>query len=149
MPAKNAQDRAAYELARARREQVLLRLTKEEAQRLRDGANGAGMSLSAFVLCAVDGQARPIVDLAEVGMLSEAFTALRAAPQAVRDLEADLGRLSGRLSHFFEINYKLASEQRAELHAKLRELDALLLAIPHAIAALGRVLRRVEAALDP
>jgi uncharacterized protein YceH (UPF0502 family) len=100
-----------------------------------------------------------MVDLSDVAKLSAVVAALRAAPQAVRNLEADLGRLSGRLSHLFTMDYKLASEHRAEIHATLDEVRALLRAIPDSIAALqtetaepraeiARVLRGVVAALE-
>jgi len=158
MPAKNAEVRAAYELARNCREQVLLRLTKDDAEYVRNGAAGAGKSLASYVLSALRGQPRPIVDLAEVAQLSTALATLRAAPQAVRNLEADLGRLSGRLSHLFTMNYKLALEHRAEIHATLNEVRGLLREMRQAVAALQtetaepraeivRVLHRVNAAL--
>ena len=159
MPAKSPQERAAYESARKRRDQIALRYTEDEAQRVRNAAAGAGKSLGAYVLAAVDGQPRPIVDLSEVAKLSTAVAALLAAPQAVRDLEADLGRLSGRLSHLFTMDYALASEHRAEIHATLDEVRDLLRAMPEAVAALqaasagpraevARVLRGVSAALE-
>jgi Fic family protein len=84
---------------------------------------------------------------------------LRAAPQAVRDYEADLGRLSGRLSHLFTMNYKLALEHRAEIHAALNEVRGLRREMREAVAALQaeiaepraeivRVLRCVNTALN-
>jgi uncharacterized protein (DUF1778 family) len=159
MPARNAEERAAYAAARKRREQIGARYTEEEAHRIRNAAAGAGMSLRAYILATADGVPRPIVDLAEVAQLSTALATLRAAPQAVRDYEADLGRLSGRLSHLFTMSYKLALEHRAEIHAALDEVRAFRREMREAVARLQaetaepraeivRVLRRVNAALD-
>jgi len=158
MPAKTPEQRRAYDAARRRPERLKLRLTEDEAQRIRNAAAGAGMSLNAYMLAVVDGRARPVVDLADVAQLSTALAALMSAPRAVRDLEADLGRLSGRLSHLFTVNYKLALEHRAEIHATLNEVRETMRRMQPAIAALqaetaepraeiGRVLRAVNAAL--
>jgi uncharacterized protein (DUF1778 family) len=160
MPAKNPEQRRVYETARRRSQSLKLRLTEEEAQRVRDAAAGAGKSLVGYLLASIDGQPRPVVDLADVAKLSAAVAALRAAPQAVRNLEADLGRLSGRLSHLFTMDYALASEHREEIHATLNEVRDLLRVMPEAVAALQaettepreeivRVLRGVGAALNP
>src|ERR1700691_4861703 len=116
------------------------------------------MSLNAYMLAVVDGRVGPVVDLADVAPLAAALVALLSAPRAVRDLEADLGRLSGRLSHLFTVNYKLALEHRAEIHATLNEVRETIRRMQPAIAALqtetaepraeiGRVLRAVNAAL--
>jgi hypothetical protein len=159
MPAKSVEERAAYAARRRRREHIGARYTKEEAQRIRNVAAGAGMSLGAYILATADGIPRPIVDLAEVAQLSTALAMLRAAPQAVRDYEADLGRLSGRLSHLFTMNYKLALEHRAEIHAALNEVRGLRREMREAVAALQaeiaepraeivRVLRCVNTALN-
>jgi uncharacterized protein (DUF1778 family) len=158
MPARNAEERAAYAAARKRREHIGARYTKDEAQRIRNAVAGAGMSLNAYMLAVVDGRARPVVDLADVARLSTALAALMSAPRAVRDLEADLGRLSGRLSHLFTVNYKLALEHRAEIHATLNEVRETMRWMQPAIAALQaetaepraeivRVLRAVNATL--
>jgi hypothetical protein len=76
------------------------------------------------------------VDLSEVATLSKALALLLTAPKTVRDLEADLWRLSGRLAHLFTVNYERASEQRAEIHAVLDETRDLLRTIPKEIMAL-------------
>jgi len=110
------------------------------------------------MLAVVDGRARPVVDLADVAQLSTALAALMSAPRAVRDLEADLGRLSGRLSHLFTVNYKLALKHRAEIHETLSEVRETMRRMQLAIAALQAetaepraeivsVLRAVNAAL--
>jgi uncharacterized protein (DUF1778 family) len=159
MPARNAEERAAYAAARKRREHLGARFTEDEAQQIRNAAAGMGKSLGAYILAAVAGQPRPIVDLADVAKLSTVVAALLAAPQAVRNLEADLGRLSGRLSHLFTVNYKLASEHRIEIHETLNEVRALQREMRQAVAALqaetieprgevARVLRHVAAALN-
>jgi uncharacterized protein (DUF1778 family) len=159
MPAKTSDERRAYDARRRRQERLKLRFTEEEAQSIRDAAAGAGQTVAAFFLACVAGQPRPIVDLSDVAKLSTVVAALLAAPHAVRDLEADLGRLSGRLSHLFTVNYKLALEHRAEIHATLNEVRALRREMRQAVAALqaetieprgevARVLRQVAAALD-
>jgi uncharacterized protein (DUF1778 family) len=122
MPAKTPEQARAYNSARRRSERVKLRLTEDEAQRLRNAAAGAGISLNAYMLAVVDGRAQPVVDLADVAKLSTALAALMSAPLSVRDLEADLGRFSGRLSHLFTVNYTLALEHREEIHATLNEV---------------------------
>jgi hypothetical protein len=158
MPARNVEERAAYAAARKRREQIGALYTNDEAQRIRNAAAGAGMSLRAYILATAGGVPRPIVDLADVAKLSTALAALMSAPRAVRDLEADLGRLSGRLSHLFTVDYKLALEHRAEIHATLNEVRETMRRMQPAIAALQAetvepraeivsVLRAVNAAL--
>jgi len=158
MPAKTPEQRRAYDAARRRPERIKLRLTEDEAQQIRNAAVGAGMLLGAYIFAVVDGQPRPIVDLSEVAKLSAPMAALRAAVQPVRDLEADLGRLSERLAHLFTTDYALPSEHRAEIQATLSEVRDVLRAAPPAIAALQaetaehraeivRVLRAVNAAL--
>jgi uncharacterized protein (DUF1778 family) len=159
MPAKTPEQRRAYEAARRRSKRVKFRLTEDEAQRIRDAAAGAGMSLHTYMLAVADGRARPVVDLAHVAEFSTPIAALLAAPQAVYDLEADLGRLSERLAHLFMTDYALPSEHRAEIQATLGEVRDVLRAIPPAIAALqaetaepraeiGRVLRAINTALE-
>jgi uncharacterized protein (DUF1778 family) len=122
MPAKTPEQARAYDAARRRTERLKLRLTEDEAQRLRNAAAGAGMSLHTYMLAVADGRARPVVDLAHVAEFSTPIAALLAAPQAVRDLEADLGRLSERLAHLFTTDYALPSEHRAEIQATLSEV---------------------------
>jgi len=158
MPAKTPEQARAYDAARRRSKRVKIRVTEDEAQRIRNAAAGAGMSLHTYMLAVADGRARPVVDLAHVAEFSTPIAALLAAPQGVRDLEADLGRLSERLAHLFMTDYALPSEQRAEIQATLSEVRDVLRAIPLAIAALqaetaepraeiGRMLRAVNAAL--
>jgi uncharacterized protein (DUF1778 family) len=158
MPAKTPEQARAYDAARRRSKRLKIRLTEDEAQRLRNAAAGAGMSLNAYMLALVDGRVRPVVDLAHVAMLSEALAAVLSAPRAVRDLEADLGRFLGRLSHLFTLNYALASEHRTEIHVTLNEVREMLCFLQPALAALqletekprvgiGRVFRAVNAAL--
>jgi hypothetical protein len=74
------------------------------------------------MLAVADGRPRPVVDLSHVADFSTPIAALFAAPQGVRDLEADLGRLSERLAHLFTTDYALPSEHRAEIGATLNEM---------------------------
>jgi uncharacterized protein (DUF1778 family) len=122
MPAKTPEQRRAYEGARRRSKRVKFRLTQDEAQRLRNAAAGAGVSLHAYMLATADGRARPVVDLAHVAEFSTPIAALLAAPQSMRDLEADLGRLSERLAHLFTTDYARPSAHRTEIQATLSEV---------------------------
>ncbi len=126
MPAKNPEQQAAYDARRKRSEQLLVRLAPEEAQRVREAAASSGLSLSQFMLALADGRPQPIVDLSQVAQLSAAVAVLAGAPKAIRDLEADLGRLSGRLSHLFTENYERASQHREEIHETLWALQDLM-----------------------
>jgi uncharacterized protein (DUF1778 family) len=58
MPAKTPEQRSAYEAARRRSKRVKLRLTEDEAQRIRNAAAGAGMSLHTYMLAVADCRAR-------------------------------------------------------------------------------------------
>jgi len=49
-------------------------------------------------------------------------------------LEADLGRLSGRLSHFFTVNYPRADLHRDEIHETLWALQDLMRRVEPEIA---------------
>ena len=126
MPAKTPEKRAEYDAARKRSEQVLLRLTPDEATRLRHAADASGYSVADLVMAILDDQPRPVLDLADVAQISAATAALAGAPKAIRDLEADLGRLSGRLAHLFTMNYERASLHREEIHETLWALQDLM-----------------------
>jgi len=126
MPAKSPEQQAAYDARRKRSEQLLVRLAPDEAQRVREAAASSGLSLSEFVLALAEGRPQPIVDLAEVAEITSAVAVLAGALKALRDLEADLGRLSGRLSHLFTENYDRASLHRDEIHETLWALQDLM-----------------------
>ncbi len=134
MPAKSPEQQAAYDARRKRSEQLLLRLAPDDAQRVREAAASSGLSLSDFVLALADGRPQPIVDLAQVAQISSAVAVLAGAPKALRDLEADLGRLSGRLSHLFTVNYARASLHRDEIHETLWALQDLMRRVQPEIA---------------
>ncbi len=134
VPAKTREQQAAYDARRKRSEQLLVRLAPDEAQRVREAAASAGLSLSEFVLTLVDDRPAPIVDLAQVAQISSAVAVLAGAPRAIRDLEADLGRLSGRLSHLFTENYERASLHRDEIHETLWALQGLMRRVEPEIA---------------
>jgi len=63
----------------------------------------------------------------------------------MRKGEADIGRLSGRLSHLFTLDYPRAVENRDEIHATLRAMRA---ETREPRAAIARLLDNVAAALD-
>ena len=51
---------------------------------------------------------------------------LAEIPKSIRHLEADLGRLSGRLSHLFTTNPPLAHEHEAAINALFFEIKDLM-----------------------
>jgi len=89
-------------------------------------AVSSGLSVAGFMLTVVDDRPAPMIDLAQVAEIASAVAALAAVPGSVRDLEADLGRLSGRLSHLFTVNYARASLHRDEIHETLYALQDLM-----------------------
>jgi hypothetical protein len=134
MPAKTPEQQAVYDSKRKRSEQLLVRLTPEEAERLRAAAASSGLSVADFLLMIVDDRPPPMIDLAQVADISSAVATLAGIPGAIRDLEADLGRLSGRLSHFFTVNYARASLHRDEIHETLWALQNLMRRVEPEIA---------------
>ena len=116
MPAKSPEQQARYNAARKRWKQMLLSFTTEEDARVRSMAALSGRSLSEFVLACVDSLPQPIIDLSDVAKLSAATAALTGVPKAIRDLEADLGRLSGRLSHLFTVAPLQSDKYRDEIN---------------------------------
>ena len=134
MPAKTPEQQAAYYARRKRSEQLLLRLTPEEADRVRTAAASSGLSAADFMLAIVDDRPAPIIDLAQVAEISSAVAALSGVPGAIRDLEADLGCLSGRLSHRFTLNYARADLHRDEIHETLFALQELMRRVEPEIA---------------
>jgi Mobilization protein NikA len=70
MPAKTPEQRRAYEAARRRSKRVKFRLTEDEAQQRRNAAAGARMSLNAYMLAALEGQPRSIVDFSRMSRSS-------------------------------------------------------------------------------
>ncbi len=147
MPAKNAEQQASYDARRKRSEQLLVRLAPDEAQRVREAAASSGLSLSEFVLALADGRPQPIVDLAQVAQISSAVAVLAGAPKAIRDLEADLGRLSGRLSHLFTENYDRASLHRDEIHETLWALQDLIRHVQPEIAKMSEAVAEPRAVI--
>jgi len=147
MPAKSAGQQAAYDARRKRSEpeQLLVRLAPDEAQRVREAAASSGLSLSEFVLALAEGRPQPIVDLAQVAEITSAVAVLAGAPKALRDLEADLGRLSGRLSHLFTENYDRASLHRDEIHETLWALQDLMRHVLPEIAKMGATVAKPRA----
>jgi hypothetical protein len=137
MPAKSPEQQAAYDAKRKRSEQLLIRLTAEEADRVRSAAASSGQSLADYVLAIVDDRPAPSVDLSQVAQISSAVAVLAGIPGAIRDLEADLGRLSGRLSHLFTLNYARAVLHRDEIHETLFALQDLMRRVQPAIATMG------------
>jgi hypothetical protein len=114
-----------------RTEQVKLMLTRAEAQAIRSSARSAGTSLSQYVVDCHNGRPVRSFDLAAANELAQLRVAMTQVPQSVRDLEADLGRLSGRLASFFSgENCRLAYENQEAINGTIfavRDLcDAVL-----------------------
>lgn len=126
MPAKSPEQQAAYDAARKRQQQVLLRLSGDESVRLKSAAAASGISVSAYVISLLAERPAPIVDLAHVAQLSAVVATMAAIPKAIRDLEADLGRLSGRLSHFFTLNPDIARTHEPEINATFWDVKKLM-----------------------
>ncbi len=147
MPAKSPEQQAAYDAKRKRSEQLLVRLTPEEAERVRTAAASSGLSVTAFVLAIVDDRPPPMIDLAQVAEMASAVAALAGVPGAIRDLEADLGRLSGRLSHLFTVNYARASLHRDEIHETLYALQDLMRRMLPEIEKMGAAVAEPRAAI--
>jgi len=126
MPAKSPEEQAAYDAARKRSERAHLRLGSDDAARLRTMAAAAGMTVSDYVVSLLSERPAPVVDLAQVAELSAVVATMADIPQAVRDLEADLGRLSGRLAHFFTLNPDVAREHASEINGLIWEIKTLM-----------------------
>ncbi len=118
MPAKSPEQQAVYDSKRKRSEQLLVRLTPEEADRVRTAAASSGQSVADFMLAIVDDRPPPIIDLAQVAEIASAVAAL----------------LSGRLSHLFTVNYARASLHRDEIHETLFALQDLMRRVEPEIA---------------
>jgi uncharacterized protein (DUF1778 family) len=126
LPAKTPEQQAAYDASRKRFRRVLLRLDADEAARLSSAAAASGQSVSAYVMSLVAGRPAPVVDLAQVSQLTALVAVLAALPKSIRDLEADLGRLSGRLSHLFTVNPRLAREHDVLINETFRGVRDLM-----------------------
>lgn len=85
-----------------------------------------GGSVADYLIATVDAQPRTLLNLGDAAQLLAATTALADAPKAVQDLEADLGRLSGRLAHFFTINRDRAELHRDEIRETLWAVQELM-----------------------
>lgn len=99
------------------------------------------------MLTVVDDRPAPMIDLAQVAEIASAVAALAAVPGSVRDLEADLGRLSGRLSHLFTVNYARASLHRDEIHETLYALQDLMRRMLPEIEKMGAAVAEPRAAI--
>ena len=126
MPAKTPEQQATYDANRRRSENLIVRLTPDELLRLKTAASNADETLAAFLLAATEKRPKPMVDLSQVAEMTKAVAVLSGLPQAVRDLDADLGRLSGRLSHLFTITPERAGLYHDEIHETLYALQDLM-----------------------
>jgi uncharacterized protein (DUF1778 family) len=126
LPAKTPEHQAAYDAARKRQHQVLLRLNSDEAIRLKSAAAASGKTVSEYVMSLLTERPAPVVDLAHVAQLSAVVATMAAIPKAMRDLEADLGRLSGRLAHFFTLNPDVARQHADEINGTIWEIKTLM-----------------------
>ena len=126
MPAKTPEEQAAYDAARKRGDRVHMRFAPADAERLRKMAAASGLPLSDYVLSLLSERPAPVVDLAAVAQLSAVVATLAEIPKSIRDLEADLGRLSGRLSHLFTMNPVLAREHEFAINEVFFEIKDLM-----------------------
>jgi uncharacterized protein (DUF1778 family) len=154
MPAKTPEQQVAYDASRKRHTQVLFRLDADEAARLRSAAAASGQSVSAYVMSLVEHRPAPVVDLGQVSQLTAAVAVLAALPKSIRDLEADLGRLSGRLSHLFTVNPPQARKHQAMINETFRgvrdlmakmlpEIERMQLLVAEPRAAISEVLKQL------
>ncbi len=95
----------------------------------------------------VDQRPAPVVDLAQVAQLTAVVAALAAIPKAIRDLQADLGRVSGRLSHLFTENPPLAREHESEINSVFWEVRDLMTKVLPEIAKVQVLIAEPRAAI--
>jgi hypothetical protein len=107
-------------------EQLKLRLAPAEAEAVRAAAKAADRTLSDYVLDLHHRRvSRAPVELREFDALAEIGRKLSAVPDEVRKLDADLGRLSGRLASFFTSDPGRALAHQDELNDALRAVRDL------------------------
>lgn len=95
-------------------------VTQTEAVSLRDAAAGQKGGLSQYVMDRHYKRPVNTVDLGSVHELARLREAMTQLPQSVRDLEADLGRLSGRLASFFSSeNSRLAYDNQSAINGTI------------------------------
>ncbi len=118
-----------------RLEQLKLRLTPAEAEAIRTAAARENQTLSAYVVN-LHKRRRPPAALQQFDVLVEVDRHLAEIPNAVRALDADLGRLSGRLASFFTADSGRAMAHQAEINAALLAVKDLRAEVLPKLAAL-------------
>lgn len=109
-------------------EQLKLRLAPANADAIRSAAKDAGLTISDYLLRLHQQQPlppRPAVGWKVFDALANLGRAVEAIPNSVRKLDADLGRLSGRLKDLFDANPVNAMAHRDQINAALRAVRNL------------------------
>jgi hypothetical protein len=108
-------------------EQLKLRLSPADAEAIRLAAKGARQTISAYVLSLHQRQPmpRPAAGWKVFDALADLQRAIEAIPNSVRKLDADLGRLSGRLKDLFNEQPAKAMAHQEAINATLRAVRDL------------------------
>jgi hypothetical protein len=108
-------------------EQLKLRLSPADAEAIRLAAKGARQTISDYVLSLHQRQPmpRPAAGWKVFDQLAELQRAVTAIPDSVRKLDADLGRLSGRLKDLFNEHPAKAMAHQDDINAALRAVRDL------------------------
>ncbi|MGH7748605.1 MAG: hypothetical protein ACREQ5_28175 [Candidatus Dormibacteria bacterium] len=126
-----------------RTEAIFLRLLPRDAKRLRAlrlaarRIDGRVPTLGEYVMALADGeplQPARSVDLREFAEVPRSLAALLEAPRAIRELEADLGRLTGQLRQLWNDDRALAEAHRPAIDANQRGLRDLMARVGDALA---------------
>jgi uncharacterized protein (DUF1778 family) len=120
-----------------RLEQVKLRLTVAEAESIRGAAAVAGQTISEYVVNLHERRiSRTPGDLQQFAVLAEVGRRVAAIPEAARKLDADLGRLSGRLKDLFATDYGKAMAHQDAINLALRNVRALRAEVMETLSAM-------------
>jgi hypothetical protein len=121
-----------------KRPQLLLRLLPAEIESIREAASAADKTISDYVgdlhrrrSHRAPGDSEEIDALYRV--LRQIMLMLGTEPPAVSKLNADLGRMSGRLKELFETDYGKAMAHQEAINETLRDVRAMRAAIDVAV----------------
>jgi hypothetical protein len=105
-------------------EQLKLRLMPAQADAIRAAAAAEKKTISDYVYDLHAGRRTP-AELLQFDALCEVDRHLAGIPEAVRKLDADLGRLSGRLANFFTADPGKAMAHQSAINEALRAVRDL------------------------
>src|SRR5664279_391299 len=118
-------------------EQLKLRVSPDDAESIRDAAKAAGETISDYVVRLHVRRDLRIPDEWKLfDELVEVRRVLDGIPEAVRKLDADLGRTYGNLKDLFAYSPALARSHQSEINAALRAVRDLRAEIMPALLAL-------------